>query len=380
MYKRGNVYWCKFTKPGRKKALFFSLGKDRKKAKLEEANLRRKFEEGKLFDIQNSKRITIQSLLERYVVNVSQLRVIKGQKKQATVDNEGYLINTLNRFFGHLFLAEVTSLHLEDYERKRYEENVSEIAVHHELCLLKAAYRWAVERWDLLDRTPFAKYDLPNGDKQRVRFLEEWEEKELDLALSKPENRFLRQFVTIFHETLIRPINLCELELAQLNLEERFIHLGKTKNGEPNLVPLSGNAYQVFKEVLQDRVTNKVMNIQFANLVFINRGKPINTNIMGRWFKEVVRGKKRFIRQKDGTEVKVFVGGTKINDLRLYDMKHDRMTRERRKGATLSDLAEIAGQEDIRSTRRYAHQQLETKRRIVKNFQPIFGKTGEASK
>jgi hypothetical protein len=43
-------------------------------------------------------------------------------------------------------------------------------------------------------------------------------------------------------------------------------------------------------------------------------------------------------------------------------------------------LAEIAGQEDIRSTRRYAHQQLETKRRIVKNFQPIFGKTGEASK
>jgi site-specific recombinase XerD len=186
--------------------------------------------------------------------------------------------------------------------------------------------------------------------------------------------------VTIFHETLIRPINLCELELSQLNLEERFIHLGKTRNGEPNLIPLSANAYQVFKEVLQDRITQKVVDIQFATRVFLNRSKPIHTNIMGRWFKEVVRGKRKYIRKKDGTKENIFVGGTKIEDLRLYDMKHDRMTRERRKGATLSDLAEIAGQEDIRSTRRYAHQQLETKRKIVKNFQPIFGKTGEASK
>ena len=94
----------------------------------------------------------------------------------------------------------------------------------------------------------------------------------------------------------------------------------------------------------------------------------------------MVRGKRKFVREKDGTRIKVYVDGTTIQDLRLYDMKHDRMTRERRNGATLSDLAEIAGQEDIRSTRRYAHQQLETKRRIVKNFQPIFGKTGEASK
>jgi site-specific recombinase XerD len=380
MYKRGNVYWCKFTKPGQKKALFFGLGKDRKKAKLKEADLRRKFEEGKLFDIQCSKRITVQALLERYEVNVSQMKVLKGRKKQTTVHNEKYLANNLNRYFGHIFLPEVTALHLEGYERKRYEAGVSEVTVHHELHLLKASFRWAVERWDLLEKSPFAKYDLPNGDKQRIRFLEEWEEKELDLALAKPENRFLRQFVTIFHETLIRPINLCQLELPQLNLEERFIHLGKTKNGEPNLIPLSVNAYQVFREVLQDRSSQKLVDIQFANLVFINRGKPISTNIMGRWFKEVVRGKRKFIRKQDGTKEKVFIGGTKINDLRLYDMKHDRMTRERRKGATLSDLAEIAGQEDIRSTRRYAHQQLETKRRIVKNFQPIFGKTGEASK
>lgn len=379
MYKRGNVYWCKFTKPGQKKALFFSLGKNRKKAKLKEADLRRKFEEGKLFDIQSSKRITIQALLERYVINVSLLRVMKGRKKQATVDNENYLINNLNRYFGHMFLPEVTSLHLEDYERKRYEDSVSEIAVHHELNLLKAAFRWAVERWDLLEKTPFAKYDMPNGNKQRVRFLEAWEEKELDLALAKPENRLLRQFVTIFHETLIRPINLCELELTQLNLEERFIHLGKTKNGEPNLIPLSANAYQVFREVLQDRSSQKFVDLQFSDRVFLNRGKPIRTNYIGGLFKDVVRGKKKIISNKDGTKVKVFVGGTKIEDLRLYDMKHDRMTRERRKGATLSDLAEIAGQEDIRSTRRYAHQQLETKRRIVKNFQPIFGMTGEAS-
>jgi len=79
------------------------------------------------------------------------------------------------------------------------------------------------------------------------------------------------------------------------------------------------------------------------------------------------------VRKPDGTFEKRMAGGTDIKDFRLYDLKHDRMTRQRRAGATLSDLADIAGQEDLRSTRRYAHQSLETKRRIVKDFKPVFG-------
>jgi hypothetical protein len=64
-----------------------------------------------------------------------------------------------------------------------------------------------------------------------------------------------------------------------------------------------------------------------------------NTNITDRWFNEVVRGKRKYIRKKDETKEKVFVSGTKIKDLRLYDLKHAPMTRERLKGTTLSDFA-----------------------------------------
>lgn len=81
---------------------------------------------------------------------------------------------------------------------------------------------------------------------------------------------------------------------------------------------------------------------------------------MGKWFSKVVKGKKKLRTNLDGTVEAYYVGGTNIKDLRLYDMKHDRMTRKRRNGATLSDLAEIAGQFDLRSTRRYVHSQLDS--------------------
>lgn len=131
----------------------------------------------------------------------------------------------------------------------------------------------------------------------------------------------------------------------------------------------------MFGEVLNERQTQKMFNIQFPKRVFLLNGKPINTNIMGKWFRQVVKGKKRVRKRKDGTKVVEYVGGTNIQDLRLYDLKHDRMTRERKRGATLSDLAEIAGQEDLRSTRRYAHQHLQTKRRIVNGFEPYKSRT-----
>jgi site-specific recombinase XerD len=378
MYKKDGVYWCKITIPGQK-TVFRSLGKDRKQAKKKEADLRRQVEEGKLFDNKKSSGVTVRILLNRYESEVSMLRVQKGKKKLDTVKNEKYLINTLNRHLGDLFLPDVSHEDLEAYELTRYDEGVSEIAVHHELWLLKASFHWAINRRDLLRKSPFSKYDLPCGDKQRVRCMEEWEEKELNKALSKPKNRLLRQFVAIFHDTLIRPINLCKLELSQVNLKERFIHLGKTKNGEPNLVPLTDNCFRIIQEVLKDRQAQKVLKLKFANRVFLNEGRTINTNIMGRWFREVVYGKARFKTLEDGTKERTVEDGTNIKDLRLYDMKHDRMTRERRQGATLSDLAEIAGQEDLRSTRRYAHQSLETKRRIVKEFKPVFEQQNNAT-
>ena len=161
--------------------------------------------------------------------------------------NEKYLITVLNRHLGKIQIRNLTPQMLEEYEQIREKEGVSTIPVNHELGLLKRAYKWAKERENLISSTPFSKYDLPQGDRQRVRFLKDWEEKQLFDVLSQPQNRLLLQFVTIFHETLIRPINLCELELSQLHMQEGFLFIGKTKNGEPNLVPLSANAFQTFE-------------------------------------------------------------------------------------------------------------------------------------
>jgi integrase len=331
MYKRGNVYWCKITRPNQK-PLFQSLGPDRKLAKAIEAKLRLEIHEGKFFDKQIGENLSISDLLDIYYE-----RYAKSNKGTESLRTDHYLSKRLIRYLGNLFLNEVTPGVIEEYMNKRRFDGVGDITIHHELNLLRHAFSLAYKKWDLIPKNPFEKIQLPKGDRKRIRYLKSDEEIRLDNALKG--KGWLRSVVTIARETGLRLSNICNLNWNQINLDNRFIEIEKTKNGKPVWIPLTDKAFEEITQLHKD-------HDPASDRVFIVDGKPIHRQWVGRAFRRLCQR-------------------AKIENFRFHDLRHDFCSRLVQAGQSLHVVAELAGHEDISSTQRYAHLCPENKRKAI---------------
>ena len=334
MYKRGDVYWCKISRPGQK-PISQSLGKDKKLAKVIEAKLRAEIHEGKFFDIKEGEYLTVANLLGIY-----DERHAKSHKNSKSCKSDFYLAVSLNRCLGNLFLNEVTPKKIEAYMDARRIDGVSDITIHHELNLLRHAFSLAVKKWDLIDKTPFEKVTLPPGDRKRIRYLKPEEEEALFDALKSSE--WLAPVVVIARETGLRLTNICELTWNQADLFKRSIEIEKTKNGKPVWIPMSD---VVYAELL---TLNKVRDLK-SDRVFLVKGRPLNRNWVSHVFKRVCL--------RAGVE-----------NFRFHDLRHDFCSRLIQAGQPLHVVAELAGHEDISTTQRYAHLSPEMKRKAISSL------------
>ncbi|MCF8721771.1 tyrosine-type recombinase/integrase [Nitrospina gracilis] len=331
MYKRGNVYWCKISRPGQK-PVCRSLGTDKKRAKAIEGQLRAQIHEGTFFDNTLGKSITVAQLLEMYAERYA--RHNKSPKSQKT---DGYMGKRLNEQLGEIFIADLTPHHLEWYMDERRKAGRSEVTIHHELNLLRHAFVLALKQWDLINKNPFDKVKLPSGVNKRVRYLKPDEEKRLFEALESRE--WLRSVVIVARETGLRLSNICNLTWSQVDLNNRFIEIEKTKNGKPVWIPLSD---AVFGELKQHHKTCDLK----SDRVFIVDGKPIHRCWVGLAFRRLCKR-------------------AKVENFRFHDLRHDFCSRLVQAGLPLNVVADLAGHEDISTTQRYAHLSPETKRNAI---------------
>lgn len=343
MYLKRGVFYCKLSLPGQK-PFYQSLGKDRKLAKAIEAKLRAEIHEGKFFEKKKGEYLTVAGLLDFYHEKHG-----KGNKGSETYQKDLYLAVALNRMLGKLFLKEVHPFLLEEYISKRRSEGVSDITIHHELNLLRHAFRLAVQKWDLIDTTPFAKVTLPCGDKKRIRYLKPDEEQRLFTTLDHSRSKWLKSVVIVARETGLRLTNVCELTWKQTDLFKRCIEIEKTKNGKPVWIPLSESAY------LELAKLSKVRDLK-SDRVFKVNGRPINRN----WVSHVFR------------RVCLQAG---IENFRFHDLRHDFCSRLIQAGQPLHVVAELAGHEDISTTQRYAHLSPEMKRKAISSLDALIPAT-----
>jgi integrase len=328
MYKRGNVYWCKITLPGRK-PVYQSLGKNKKLAKTLEAKIRADIHEGKFFEKNEGEYLTVAGLLDMY-----RSRYAKPNKKPESLKTDHYLGKRINEFFGALFLTEVTPGKIEDYMVKRRADGVSDVTIHHELNLLRHAFNLAFKKWDLIKINPFEKVQLPSGETKRVRYLKPDEEKRLFAELEK-RGDWLTAVVIIARETGLRLTNICELTWDQVDLFKRSIEIEQTKNGRPIWVPMTEDVFKELKNL------NKVRTLE-TNRVFWVDDKPIHRCWVGLAFRRLCK--------RAG-----------IENFRFHDLRHDFCSRLVQAGQPLHVVAELAGHTKITTTQRYAHLSPEVK-------------------
>src|SRR5262249_14778853 len=123
------------------------------------------------------------------------------------------------------------------------------------------------------------------------------------------------------------------LRWDQLNLEQRFVLLLDTKNGDQRGVPLTESIIGVLREIRSEQEQAGL----FSPYVFPNpaTGKPYRHDVKTAWYTAL---------RKAG-----------IVDFHFHDLRHTCASYLRMQGVDLRTIAEILENKDLKMIKRYAH-------------------------
>jgi integrase len=195
--------------------------------------------------------------------------------------------------------------------------------------MLKHTFTMAV-KWGLLPSNPLRDVRLPvKVNNARLRYLMP---EEIDRLLAVSPIHLKRLVLTALHAGM-RKSEILPLRWEQVNLEQRFVLLLDTKNGESRGVPLTKTITGVLRE-LQAEQERFGLSSPF---VFPNplTGKPYRHDIKTSWYTALRKAN--------------------ITDFHFHDLRHTCASYLRMQGVDLLTIAEILGHKDLKMTKRYAH-------------------------
>lgn len=205
--------------------------------------------------------------------------------------------------------------------------DVSAASVNRELNLISGIFSQAMKVWRVpLQANPVHSIKRPTvARKGREKT---WSDEDLQKfrdALGDtlfPPRRvkdYLWPAVELAVESAMRLGELCSIRTADVHLEERWLHLGDTKNGDSRDVPLSSRAVEILRPLVEVA----------GEYVF-----PVNKHSLGVEFREV--------RNAAGLE-----------DLRFHDTRHTAATRLSKKLSNVLELSAVTGHRSLQSLKVY---------------------------
>jgi integrase len=256
----------------------------------------------------------IKDLLDRYKKEIS------SAKRGAEV--EKYRIDTIMKSsLGPLKLSYLKPVHVAHYRDDRLRQ-ISSASVKRELQILSHAISVAMRDWGHnLPSNPCQQIRMPADGKGRDRRLVDDECDRLLLACKASENLYLAPLVELAIETGMRRGELLSMKWENVHLDQSFVHLPITKNGDSRDVPLSSRAKDILRG-LPRRIDGVVFPIHFEAL-------------KGLW--------KRALKRAE------------IDDLNFHDLRHEATSRFFEKGLNVMEVAAITGHKDLRMLQRYTH-------------------------
>jgi integrase len=144
------------------------------------------------------------------------------------------------------FLASIRGKDIAEFIKKRQAEGAGANAIRLDLTLLSKMFEVAASDWGMESLSnPVKKANKPKLPSGRSRRLEGDEEERLLAACQRP----FRDVVKFALETAMRREEIASIEWTQVDLQKRFVHLPRTKNGEVRTVPLSPAALEVIQSM-----------------------------------------------------------------------------------------------------------------------------------
>lgn len=251
---------------------------------------------------------TVADAFERYGNEVS---VDKKGKRYEQIKLKAFARDHLAK----IKLSELTPTNIADWRDSRLKK-VSPASVNRELNLISAVLSTAKRDWGWIQSNPVSEIRRPKNPRPRERRISEIEIQKILDALNynniiiDSKSSLLAAYFLLAIETAMRLGEICQLTEEDIDLQNRFVTLKDTKNGEKRHVPLSLKAIELFKKVMDSKLT-------------------LDAGVGSTLFRRATRS-------------------AKIVNLTFHDTRHEGLTRLARKLDVL-DLSRMVGHRDPRS-------------------------------
>lgn len=319
LYKRGQVWWMRFTYNGRQVRRPTETT-DKRLAEKIYHKVMAQVAEGKWFERSPDENKTFTEMIEKFMTEYSITKTPSGQVRDRVIATH------LKSFFGNRILKEVTPSSIVDYKANRRKEGMAPATLARELCLLKRAFNLAVKEWEWCKDNPVSKISGERFNNQIDRWLSHKEEERLLTACPG----WLKGIIIFALNTGMRQGEILDLEWPHVDLFRKTITIMRSKNGERRTLPLNQSAL----EVLKSRA--KVRHIK-GNHVFVSQSgtRIIQRNLLRAFYPAMETAK--------------------IENFRFHDLRHTFATRLVQAGVDLYTVSKLLGHKDVRMTQRYAH-------------------------
>nr|WP_026601370.1 site-specific integrase [Methylomonas sp. 11b] len=310
LFKRGNIWWTRFTTPNGERIRESTGTDDRKQAQEYHDRLKAKY-----WDVQKLGEKPERSWQDAV------MRWLDETSHKASQHDDIHHLRWLDPYLGALSLNNITRDRIDQLIARRKSEGVSNATVNRMLAVIRAILRRASLDWEWIDKIPRIKL-LPEP-KRRIR----WITREEAAALIEDLPEHLAEMVRFSLATGLRQANVTHLEWSQVDLERRvaWIHADQAKARKAISVPLNAEAVLVLRRQLGKHQAR----------VFTYQGKPVIDVNTKAWRHALKR-----------------VG---IEDFRWHDLRHTWASWHVQNGTPLHVLQELGAWESVEMVRRYAH-------------------------
>jgi len=327
LYRRGKVWWIKLNWEGQviRRSTY---EREEGKAKMTERKILKELARGSEVSQVPGDYILFGQVWEKYMSEEAPLEA-------ATTQTRAYQCGkNFLPFIGSLHLTQITPSILSKYKVKRLRDGVCLATVAKELKFIQRVFNLCKGEWELVDRSPFDRFEIPAVNNELTRFLKPGQLE----GLLKASPDWLKPIIQIARLTGIRRGNLAALKWKQVDLADKSLILGQTKNGDPLQVPLVDEACEILNALYKSR--------RSCPFVFTMEGKELLPEQISQAFIRTCK--------KAG-----------ISEFRFHDLRHDFATRLVKRGVELYRVGKLLAHRTVNMTKRYAHLDIDDLRDAV---------------
>ena len=233
-------------------------------------------------------------------------------------------LRSLRTHLPNISFPEITSQHIAHFRDKRLSAGTSPSTIRKELNLLSKVYDVAQKEWLYPVANRVKEVRRPSEAPARTKRPSKAELAAIQAECARSNNPAIWLMVELAIETGMRQGELLGINVDDVDLKSRTIHLALTKNGSARDVPLSEKAFSLISNQLEETATSKL----FSNW---QSGDGFRST-----FKRVCH--------RAG-----------VSGLRFHDLRHEAASRLFEKGLNQFQVGAITGHKSLQSLQRYTH-------------------------